>query len=129
MNEHTPKQPPTNDTGSTPGAWQDIIARLKRKERETILAVAACGIAVLQFLIGATGGSLLTAAMFSNLALIGWLGNTAFARKRNQEGSGLLALTGVAFVLAALSTWYLVEGLTAIVNTAAAFESVDFTDF
>lgn len=119
-------QPKATETKAAPGAWQDITARLKRGEREMILAVSACGIAVIQFFIGATGGSLLTAAMFFNLAFIGWLANTAFARRRAGEGSGLLVLTCVAFVLAALSTWYLVEGLTALINTIDAFEHMDF---
>ena len=124
MSEPTLNQPPTNDTSDTPGAWQDIVTRLKRKERETILAVAACGIAVLQSLIGATGGTFLTAAMGLNLALIGWLANTAFARKRAHEGTGLLVLTGVAFVLAALSTLYLAEGLTEVLRGAQALEEM-----
>ena len=70
--------------------------------------------------------TLLTAAMLLNLALIGWLGNTAVARWRAGEGAGLLVVTGVAMGLATLSTLYLAEGLSTIVNTAAAFESLDF---
>ena len=136
MTESNMTQPDANAGGNARGAWADIATRLKRKEREMILAVAACGIAVIQFCIGATGGTFLTAAMFFNLALIGWLANTAFARRRAGQGSGLLVLTGVAFVLAALSTLYLAEGLTELVRGAQALQEMgqafdnvgDFTD-
>lgn len=126
----------TNETQSSESkpatsATSDMTIRLKGGEREMIAAAAACALAVLQFLIGATGGTFLTAAMFFNLALIGWLGNTAFARKRRGEGNGLLLLTGVAFVLAAVSTLYLVEGLNDIVRGAQALQEMGnaFSDF
>ncbi len=129
MTESNTDQAPATASGNAPGAWEDITTRLKHKERETILAVVACGIAVLQFLIGATGGTFLTAAMLMNLALIGWLANTAFSRRRGGEGGGLLVLTAVAFVLATLSTLYLAEGVTDIVRMGQAFDNVgDFTD-
>lgn len=117
---------PEQATTSTNGAWQDMMERLKRGEREMILAAVACALAILQFLIGATGGSLLTAAMLMNLALIGWLGNTAYVRSKRGEGKGLLALTGVAFGIAAVSTLYLAEGLTTVVNTAQTMQNLGF---
>jgi len=120
----TPQQ--TSTTMPAVGAWQDMMERLKRGEREMILAAVACALALLQFLIGATGGSLLTAAMLMNLALIGWLGNTAHARWKREEGKGLLALTGVAFGIAAISTLYLAEGLTTVVNTAQTIQDLGF---
>ena len=120
----TPQQPTT--IPSTPGAWQDMMERIKGGEREMILAAVACALALLQFLIGATGGSLLTAAMLMNLSLIGWLGNTAHARWKRGEGKGLLALTGIAFGIAAISTLYLAEGLTTAVNTAQTIQSLGF---
>lgn len=120
----TPQQ--TSTTTPAVGAWQDMMERLKRGEREMILAAVACALALLQFLIGATGGSLLTAAMLMNLALIGWLGNTAHARWKREEGKGLLALTGVAFGIAAISALYLAEGLTTVVNTAQTIQDLGF---
>ena len=118
--------PETRPSEATPGAWQDLTARLKKGEREMVLAAVACGLAVLQFLIGATGGALLTAAMLMNLSLIGWLGNTAFARRKDGQGSGLLLLVGIAFALAAISTLYLVEGVTSVVNTVQVFDGFDY---
>ena len=115
--------------GTPAGAWQDMMGRLKGGEREMLLAAAACGLAILQFLIGATGGALLTAAMLMNLALIGWLGNTAHARRKAGQGSGLLLLTGIAFALAAVSTLYLVEGISSVVNTVQVFEAFDGLDY
>ena len=115
--QNTTKQTPT-------GVMQDIGARLARKEKEAILAVVACAIALLQFAIGATGGALLTAAMLMNLALIGWLGNTAYQRWKGGDGAGLLALCSVAFILATLSTLYLAEGIADIVRVAQAFNEM-----
>ena len=121
---------PLHQDGQSPsqpapaGVMQDIGARLARKEKEAVLAVAACGVAMLQFFIGATGGALLTAAMLMNLALIGWLGNTAYRRWKAGEGAGLLALCSVAFILATLSTLSLAEGIADIVRVAQAFNNV-----
>jgi hypothetical protein len=120
----TPQEPST--TAPTAGAWQDMMERLKRGEREMILAAVACALALLQFFIGATGGSLLTAAMLMNLSLIGWLGNTAHARWKQGGGKGLLALVGFAFGIAAISTLYLAEGLTVVVNTAQTIQDLGF---
>lgn len=117
MSEQPTSQPATAAAASE-GAWQDMMERLKRGEREMILAAVACALAILQFLIGATGGALVTAAMLMNLALIGWLGNTALARWRSGAGKGLMLLTGVAFALAAISTLYLAQGVTDIVTVA-----------
>ena len=116
MSEHSTSNQISAET-PTPGAWQDILERLKRGERAMILAAAACVLAALQFFIGALGGALLTAAMLMNLALIGWLGNTACARWKTGQGKGLMVLVGIAFVMAAISTLYLAEGLTSVVNT------------
>lgn len=116
----------TTATPATDGAWQDMMERLKRGEREMVLAAVACALAVLQFLIGATGGALVTAAMLMNLALIGWLGNTAHARWRSGTGKGLMLLTGVAFALAAISTIYLAQGVTDIVTIADTVNDFGF---
>lgn len=121
-------EPTTTTTATAPaeGAWQDMMERLKRGEREMILAAVACALAVLQFLIGATGGALVTAAMLMNLALIGWLGNTAHARWRSGSGKGLMLLAGVAFVLATISTVYLAQGVTDIVTIADTVNDFGF---
>lgn len=113
-------------TPATEGAWQDMMERLKRGERETILAAVACALAILQFLIGATGGALVTAAMLMNLALIGWLANTAHARWRSGTGKGLMLLTGVAFAVATISTVYLAQGITDIVTIADTVNDFGF---
>lgn len=113
-------------TPATDSAWQDMMERLKRGEREMILAAVACALAVLQFLIGATGGALVTAAMLMNLALIGWLGNTAHARWKSGTGRGLMLLTGVAFALAAISTVHLAQGVTDIVTIADTVNDFGF---
>lgn len=122
--QQTTQEVPPGGTG--PGAWQDMMGRLKAGEREMILAAVACGLALLQALIGATGGALLTTAMLLNLSLIGWLGNTAHARRNAGQGNGLLLLTGIAFALAALSTLFLAEAVTSVVNTVQVFESFDY---
>jgi hypothetical protein len=130
MSEPTPtttsSTPPTAAAPATDSAWQDMMERLKRGEREMILAAVACALAVLQFLIGATGGALVTAAMLMNLALIGWLGNTAHARWRGGAGKGLMLLTGVAFALAAVSTLHLAQGITDIVTVAETMSDFGF---
>ncbi len=119
--------PTTNPTTAAPeGAWQDMMERLKRGEREMILAAVACALAVLQFLIGATGGALVTAAMLMNLALIGWLGNTAHVRWHSGAGRGLMLLTGIAFALATISTLYLAQGVTDIVTIANTVNEFGF---
>jgi len=126
MSEPT-TNPTTNQTTAAPeGAWQDMMERLKRGEREMILAAVACALAVLQFLIGATGGALVTAAMLMNLALIGWLGNTAHTRWQTGTGRGLMLLTGIAFALAATSTLYLAQGITDIVTVAETMSEFGF---
>lgn len=127
MSDPTTQPTQNTPTQNTPdGPWQDMMERLKRGEREMILAAIACALAVLQFLIGATGGALITAAMLMNLALIGWLGNTAHDRWKRGDGKGLLLLTGVAFALAALSTLYLAQGITDIVTVAQTMSDFGF---
>lgn len=121
-----PTQSTATQTLPATSAWQDAMERLKRGEREMILAASACALSILQFLIGATGGTLLTAAMLLNLALIGWLGNTAHARWKGGDGKGLLAVVCAAFVLATLSTLHLAEGLTSVVTTAQTMQDLGY---
>jgi len=120
----TPSNTPTANLPA--GAWQDMMERLKRGEREMLLAATACALAILQFLIGTTGGALVTAAMLMNLALIGWLGNTAYTRRQNGEGKGLFLLTGIAFGLATVSTLYLAQGITDILTIANTVNDLGF---
>ena len=130
MSENTNESPAASPKGGE-GAWTDLMLRLKGGEKAMIAAVVACAVAALQLLIGATGGVILTTAMLFNLALIGWLGNTAFARKGRGEGNGLLLLTGVAFILAAVSTLFLAQGVSDIARMAQGLEEMGnaFGDF
>jgi hypothetical protein len=99
------------------------MERLKRGEREMALAAISCGIAIVQLFIGVTGGTLLTAAMLMNLALIGWIGNTAHARWKAGEGKGLMVFVCIAFVMATLSALILAEDITSILNTVETIDS------
>jgi hypothetical protein len=103
--------------------WQDITTRVKAGERDALLSAGAFGLALLQSIIGATGGALLTTAMLLNLALIGWLARGAYGHWKAGGGKGLLVLNGAAFALAALSTLMLADALAGIVDTARAFDA------
>jgi hypothetical protein len=105
--------------------WQDITARMKAGERDALLSAGAFGLALLQSIIGATGGAPLTTAMLLNLALIGWLARGAHGHWKGGGGKGLLVLNGAALALAALSTLMLADALASIVDTARAFEAID----
>lgn len=127
MNEQETKQE-TPAGGPTPGVWQDLTTRVKAGERDALLSAGAFGLALLQSIIGATGGALLTTAMLLNLALIGWLGRGAHAHWKAGGGKGLLVLNCAAFALAALSTLMLADALASIVDTARVFEAIDSID-
>jgi len=107
-----PQESPQQTPNQNPGVWQDIITRLKQGERETIIATVAFVVALLHSLIGASGGAIFTSLFLLNLALIGWIGNTAYTRRKNKEGNGLALLSGCAFALAALSVFTLASGLS-----------------
>lgn len=112
--EETHQQNPDTNPGQakSPGVWQDIVTRTKKGERETILAFAAVAVSLLYISVGVSGGTLFTSLFLMNLGLIGWLGNTAYSRRKNNEGNGLAILMGIALALTALQNLYLASALT-----------------
>jgi hypothetical protein len=127
--QETPAAAAPAPAGAPPGIWEDLTTRVKAGERDALLSAGAFGLAMLQSVIGTTGGALLTTAMLLNLALIGWLGHAAHGHLKRGGGKGLLVLNGAAFALAALSILMLAEALSGIVNTARAFEAIETFDF